>query len=215
MTSIRNPQSAIYSRVPYNAPRSAPPVYRYTRQFLQQEVGNVRRATWGPRLVAALADFLIVAVPFNAILSLIYWLQQTFLVGNATDAQPGAVLILLPLWLQLFLLMSLFSLYLIVANLRWETTLGKRWMNLRVVNDDGESPTRRNLFIRYSYLYIVNLPFLVYIVVNFIITGDFGLYIAVAALLADFGVSLADPQNKTLHDRLAHTQVIVADLTKI
>ena len=200
---------------PDRTERPAPPVYRYTQQFLRQEIGSVRRATWGPRTVAALFDFLVIAVPLNLAIRLFYWLQQTFVGQSNSDASPAGFVLTIPLWLQILVWIGLFTLYALVSTLRQGSTPGKRLMNLKVVTDDGELPTRRDLLIRYSFLYICNLPLLVYGIAGLVVGADLATNLAIVALVADFGLCLFDPQNKTLHDRLAHTQVVIADLTRI
>ena len=192
------------------------PVYRYTQQYLQ-EAGRLQRATWGPRVVATLVDFAIIAIPFN-ILGSLFWLEHTY--GASSDEATGAaysagITVGLPLPLHNLLWIVVFALYASLTTLRFGATPGKRWMNLKVIKDNGENLNLRNLLSRYSFIYISNLPILVFIIITFLIGINWGYILAGVVLVIDFGYSLRDSQNKTFHDKLFGTQVIIADVMKI
>ncbi len=195
-----------------------PPVYRYTQQFLQQEIGQLRRATWGPRLVALLIDFGLIAIPFN-LLGYYIWLPHTFFAQNIggldSSVSEAGLTVGLPLPIHQLLWIVVFTLYATFATLLRGNTLGKHLLNLKVVSDDGQPLTRRDLLIRYSFTYISNLAILLYMLGSFFLNSGLALILAVLVLVGDFVYCLLDPQSKTLHDRLAHTQVIIADLLKI
>ena len=198
------------------ARRVSRPVYRYTQQFLQ-EAGHLRRATWGPRAVATLVDFAIIAIPFN-ILGNLLWLEHTY--GASSDEATGAaysagITVGLPLPIHNLLWIVAFALYASFTTLWFGATPGKRWMNLKVIKDNGESLNLLGLLYRYSFLYISNLPILVFIAVTFVLGINWGYILAGVVLVVDFGYSLRNSQSKTFHDKLFGTQVIIADPMKI
>ena len=108
------------------ARRVSRPVYRYTQQFLQ-EAGHLRRATWGPRAVATLVDFAIIAIPFNVLGNLL-WLEHTY--GASSDEATGAaysagITVGLPLPIHNLLWIVVFALYASFTTLWLGATPGK------------------------------------------------------------------------------------------
>src|SRR5258708_2999501 len=106
------------------------PVYRYTQQFMQER-SRLRQATWGPRLVATLIDFLLVGIPFNLLGNLI-WLQRTFTDNNTpTDSTNADVLTIgLPVEWHNLLWALVFGLYVLLCTGILGETVGNRLMNL-------------------------------------------------------------------------------------
>ncbi len=191
----------------------ARPVYRYTRQFLEQEDGEVRRATWGPRVVAGLFDFALVGVPFNLLGNLL-WLPKAEVAGEGIDSTATGFNGL-PLEWHYLLWIAAFTIYATFTTLALGATPGKRLMNLKVVGPGERSLALPRLLWRYSLPYPFNLAILAYLLGRLTLGISFGTLLAALVLLADFALLVADQRGQTLHDKLSGSQVVLADLTKL
>lgn len=194
----------------------AAPVYRYTQKFLQEQSTGVQYSTWGPRFVAFFLDFLIVSVPYS-ILGNLFWIQKALSEGNADigGAENATQLSFgIPIEIHYLLWPLVFGLYATLLTWRTGATVGKRLMNLQVVNASEEPLALPRLFLRYTlicysvlatgmllmetsvpYRWFVLLPGLVFVI---------GLVLA-----------LLDPKKQTLHDRVFRSYVILADPTRV
>lgn len=169
------------------------PYYPYTERFLREEASQLLRATWGPRLVAFLVDFLLVAVPFNLLGNLL-WISKTVTISEATtEAARIEQTLGIPVELHNLLWFLVFGLYATLVSRRQGATVGKRWMNLKVVHQDGSPLSTRDLFLRYTIGY-----------------GLSGLIVGIGFLLA-----FVDKERQALHDKIFKTQVVIADPFKI
>jgi uncharacterized RDD family membrane protein YckC len=184
----------------------APVVYRYTQKFRQEWLAGAPLATWGPRVVALLVDFLVVSVPFNLVID--------FVSGFLPEGLPQLPLSRdLLLWLVFGLATSL------TAN-RVGASLGKKLMNLQVA---PQLYSRRPLiqsFLRETLVCYMLVSF--YQVINFLMLSGLGFLFNYNLLyLPGFILGLGcwplflNPPRLPLHDRFFKTKVVIADTQKI
>jgi uncharacterized RDD family membrane protein YckC len=197
------------------------PVYRYTQQFMQ-EGSRLRQATWGPRFVATLIDFVLVGVPFNLLGNLI-WLQRTFTDSNApTDSTSSEILTIgLPVEWHNLLWAVVFGLYVWFCSNLLGATLGNRWMNLKIISEDGSPLPRLKSFARgalvgYGLISLGVVGWSILLPLKFdLLLGLNLLFLPGFVLGVGFLWVLFDPQRQGLHDKIVKSYVVIADLNRI
>lgn len=197
--------------------RASSPVYRYTQQFLQeQEAAGVQYSTWGPRFVAFFFDFLIVSVPYS-ILGNLFWIQKAITpeTASVTELESASQLSFgIPPDLHYLLWPLVFGLYATLLTWRTGAMVGKRLMNLRVVNAREEPLSLPLLFLRYILICYAVLATGMLIMETSVPYRWFVLLPGLVFVIG-LGLALLDPRKQALHDRLFRSYVILADPTKI
>ena len=201
--------------------QSSIPVYRYTQQFMQER-SRLRQATWGPRFVATLIDFLLIGIPFNLLGNLI-WLQRTFTDSNAsTDSTTGDGLTLgLPVEWHNLLWVVVFGLYVWLSTNILGATLGKRLMNLKVISEEGSPLARlkilaRGILVGYGVISLGVVGWSIVLPLKFdLLLGLNLLFLPGFILGLGFLLVLFDPQRQGLHDKIVKSYVVIADLNRI
>lgn len=176
----------------YNYPNV--PNYPLTRRFLIERAGQAVRAGWAARFVAFLIDFLLVSVPFNFI-GQFTWLRISLgTTGTGDSATTSGFSFQFPNELHNFLWMLALGGYALWTTRKFGATIGKRYMNLKVVQEDGVTPpTDLIFFARHTVGYLL----------SYIILG------------IGFIMAVFDPDHEALHDKLFKTAVIWDDPTKV
>ncbi len=173
---------------------------------MQEWLVGAPLATWGPRLVALLVDFLVVSVPFNLIIN--------FISGLLPEDLPQLPLSRdLLLWLVFGLVTGL------TANLTGASP-GKKLMNLQVVAQGYSGLPLIKLFLRESLICYMLVSF--YQVINLaLLSGLSFLFGSNLLYLPGFILGLGclplflNPPRLPLHDRFFKTKVVIADMQKI
>lgn len=181
-------------------------VYRYTQKFRQEWLTGAPLATWGPRLVALLVDFLVVSGPFNLLIN--------FVSGFLPPDLPE-----LPLSRDL-LLWLVFGLVTTLTTRQAGASLGKKLLNLRVAPQQNSRLSLGRLFLRETLVGYILVSF--YQVINLFMLFGPG-FLSGANLLYGPGFILGlgggplflNPPRLPLHDRLFKTKVVIADMQKV
>ncbi|HEX2912859.1 MAG TPA: RDD family protein [Chloroflexia bacterium] len=177
-------------RPPTRPVKPALPDYRYTREFYRNQPAFGVRATWGPRLVAFIFDFLLVSIPFNTLGNL-FWISKA--VDEGDNITQTTYTFGIPVEVHNLLWLLVFGLYATLTTLLMGATIGKRIMNLKVVNQTGGSLNPLLLYLRYTAGYVIS-----------------------AVLLGGgFAWAIFDKQKQTLHDKIFRSHVVLADPTRI
>jgi uncharacterized RDD family membrane protein YckC len=220
MNNPNYPQRPSYTSTSTTS-RPPAPVYRYTQQFLQER-SKLRQATWGPRLVALLIDFVLVGIPFN-ILGNIIWLKRTILpTGASTDgASVDTFTIGIDYQFHNLLWALAFGLCAVVVASFLGETLGKRFMNLKVVSEDGKPLNialrfARAALVAYSLISLGLIGWGVVLPLKFdALLGLNLLFVPGFVVGLGFLLTIFDAQKQTLHDKIVKSYVVIADLTKL
>lgn len=152
-------------------------------------------AGWWPRVWAYLVDGLIVGVPALVILAL---LGFGLVAGEGTDtfvALVGATILTV---LVIVVIAFLYApLLMMREGARNGQTLGKQWLGIRVVRDDGRP-------------FDFGMAALREVVLKGLALGLAGSIIPVLPYLLDYFWPLWDEENRALHDMVVSTHVVKA-----
>lgn len=166
--SYQQPPPLGYQQPPYYPPQP----YGYSGLA-------TRRASVGARFVAFLIDSILVGIVTSIILTPFRLAAWRYFDRNVDLFSSNLT--------SLGQLITL-GIYATLMTVYFGGTVGKRIMNLRVVNLNGSRPTARTLVLRY----IVGYP----------VSGVF--------ILLGFIWALFDSQKQAWHDKIANTYVVVA-----
>jgi uncharacterized RDD family membrane protein YckC len=151
---------------------------------------------WWERLVAAIIDGLVLAVPTF----LIYFV---FIIASG---RSWIAYVLLNLFATLIVTAGIVAYRVFLEASPRQATLGKMVFGLKVVNESGQAPSKVQAFVRSS-------PWWLMLLTVFQPVPILGLIISILVLLAFIGVFVScvlSPDGAGIHDRFARARVIKA-----